>query len=101
MSLHGGNKPINTNGLKRMTEFCDFVYHPSIKEHNVIVGGHSIWFRSFFRTFLPATLDHASKKKKIQNCGIVTFELLKANTNLGPRYMIDPKTIEVVYLGFA
>jgi len=100
MTLHSGNKPLNTNGLKRMQEFCEFVYSPSCKETHVVVGGHSLWFRSFFRTFLPYSVQHPSKDRKIVNGGIVAFELMKANTKRGPKYMIDPKTIRVVYGGF-
>lgn len=100
MSLHMGNKPVNTNGLKRMLEFCEFVFSGSIKEDYIIVGGHSIWFRYFFNVFLPYSVTHVSKNKKISNCGVVTFELMKAETRRGPKYMIDPKTIKVVYGGF-
>lgn len=100
MSLHTGNKPVNTNGLKRMLEFCDFVFSGSVKEDFVIVGGHSIWFRSFFTHFLPYSVTHVAKNKKIVNCGIVTFELMKAETRRGPKYMIDPTTIKTIYGGF-
>lgn len=100
MSLHTGNKPLNTNGLIRMLAFCDFVFSPSAKEQYVIAGGHSIWFRSFFQSFLPYTKEHASKKKKMVNGGVVAFDLIKANTKSGPKYMIDPNSIEVVYGGF-
>lgn len=100
MSLYVGNKPLNTNGLKRMLEFCEFVFSPSVKETHVIVGGHSIWFRKFFNMFLPYSVHHVSKNKKIVNGGVVTFELMKAETRRGPKYMIDPKTIRVVYGGF-
>jgi hypothetical protein len=100
MSLHAGNKPLNTNGLKRMDEFCEFLYSPSVKEDHIIAGGHSIWFRSFFQTYLPYSVNHQSKTRKIKNGGVVTFELLKVNTNSGSRFMIDPKTIKVVYGGF-
>jgi hypothetical protein len=101
-SLHGGNKPVNTNGLKRMNEFCEFLYFsPEMKDAtHVLVGGHSLWFRYFFNMFLPYSVHHVSKNKKIVNGGIVTFELMKAETRRGPRYMIDPKTIRVVYGGF-
>jgi hypothetical protein len=34
------------------------------------------------------------------NGGIITFDLMKAETRRGPSYMIDPKTIRVVYGGF-
>jgi hypothetical protein len=100
MSLHAGDNPLNSNGLKRMMEFCDFTFSPSVKEEYVIVGGHSIWFRSFFRTFLPYSIHHASKNKTIVFGGIVAFDLLKAETRRGSKYMIDPKTIKVVYGGF-
>jgi len=99
MSLHRGNKPIKTNGLIRMNEFCDFVFS-KVKEDVAIVGGHSIYFRSFFRTYLPYNADHVSKKRKVQNAGCVAFTLLKATTDEGDKYMIDPKSIEVIYRGF-
>lgn len=101
MSLHMGNKPIGTNGLKRMRSFCDFVFSSSVKEDHVVVGGHSIWFRSFFRTFLPYKVDHIGKQKKVVNCGVVTFTLMKVVRDSGvPTYMIDPNTLDVVYGGF-
>jgi hypothetical protein len=102
MNEHAGNKPLNTNGLKRMTEFCRQAFDESIcPEKYIIVGGHSLWFRTFFRNFLPYSVSHIGKNKKIVNCGIVTFELMRANTaKHGIQYMIDPKTIQVVYGGF-
>lgn len=100
MSLHTGDKELGSNGLKRMIDFCEFLYSPSLKEDYIVVGGHSIWFRSFFQMFLPYSVHHASKNKKLVNGGIVTFELMKAETRRGPKYMIDPKTIRVIYGGF-
>jgi len=101
MSLHEGNKPVGTNGLKRMREFCNFVFSDSVKENYIIVGGHSIWFRSFFQTFLPYEDNHVSKKKKLVNCGVVAFTLLKVVRKSGqPTFMVDPKSVEVVYGGF-
>ena len=101
MSLHLGNKPVGTNGLKRMREFCNFVFSSSVKEQYVVVGGHSIWFRSFFKTFLPYKVDHVGKQKKIVNCGVVAFTLMKVVRKSGQStYMIDPKTVDVVYGGF-
>merc|ERR1712232_1209981 len=35
MSLHTGNKPIDTNGLKRMLNFCDHIFH--LEEDHIIV----------------------------------------------------------------
>ena len=101
MSLHNGNKPLGTNGLKRMRAFCEYVFSSSVKEQNVVVGGHSIWFRSFFRTFLPHKVDHPGKTKKVVNCGVVAFTLIKVVRKSGSTtYMIDPKSVDVVYGGF-
>lgn len=100
MSLYTGNKSITSNGLKRLNEFCDFIFSNDVKEKFVIVGGHSIWFRSFFNLFLPYSVQHVSKTKKIVNGGVVAFDLMMADTKRGPRYMIDPKTIKVIYGGF-
>lgn len=100
MSLYTGDKPVNTNGLKRMLDFCEFLFSPSVKDSHIVVGGHSLWFRSFFQMFLPYSVHHVSKNKKLVNGGIVVFDLMKADTRRGPRFMIDPKTIRIVYGGF-
>lgn len=99
MSLHIGNKPIDTNGFKRMNEFCSLVFS-NVEENYIIVGGHSIYYRSFFREFLPKASDHIGKKKKIVNCGAVAFDLLKSREDGAERFMIDEKSIRVVYGGF-
>mmetsp|Transcript_20760 Transcript_20760/g.31424 ORF Transcript_20760/g.31424 Transcript_20760/m.31424 type:complete len:353 (+) Transcript_20760:250-1308(+) len=98
VSLHIGNKPINTNGLKRMLEFCDYAFN--VEEDHIIVGGHSIWFRSFFKTFLPYKIDHKSKQRKLKNCGVVAITLMKASMEDGEKYMIDPQSINIVFGGF-
>lgn len=100
MSLHNGNKPINTNGLKRMNLFCDFLFSPSVTEEFAIIGGHACWFQSFFQTFLPHGVEHDSKRSTLVCGGVVAFDLLKASTKQGPMYMIDPKSIAVIYGGF-
>ena len=84
-----------------MNWFCEFLFSPSVQEEYVIIGGHSLWFRSFFLTFLPYEMSHISKQKKIVNGGVVAFDLIKARTRHGTNhFMIDPKSIEVVYGGF-
>lgn len=104
MSLHMGNKPLlTTNGYKRIMEFCHFLFSTSsiIHEDYIIVGGHSLWFRSFFRLLLPYHISHVAKEKKIVNGGIVVFDLLMKNDSFGtPRYMIDPQSIQTIYGGF-
>ena len=83
-----------------MNDFCKFVFSGPIREEHIIVGGHSLWFKSFFENFLPFSVSHVCKKKKIVNGGVVAFELMKAKTQYGDKYMIDPKTVRVVYGGF-
>ncbi|GKY97560.1 hypothetical protein MPSEU_000714200 [Mayamaea pseudoterrestris] len=100
MSLYTGNKSITSYGLLRMNDFCDFVFSTDVTEEHVIVGGHSIWFRSFFNMFLPFSVQHPSKSKKIVNGGVIAFDLMKAETKRGSKYMIDPKTVRIVYGGF-
>jgi hypothetical protein len=117
MSLHTGNKPIRTtNGMKRILEFCDFLCTSgAITEEYIIVGGHSLWFRTFFRLLLPSTTSHIAEEKKMVNGGIVVFDLLLVHVNVGPtstntahnggvssyhKYMIDPKSIQIIYGGF-
>jgi hypothetical protein len=97
--LHTGNKPIDTNGYKRMKEFCHVAFN-SIDEEYIIVGGHSIWFRSFFREFLPRDSTHIGKKSKVVNCGAVSFILCKTYEDGAERFMIQEDSINVVYGGF-
>eukprot|EP00586_Coscinodiscus_wailesii_P010250 CAMPEP_0172495844 /NCGR_PEP_ID=MMETSP1066-20121228/78850_1 /TAXON_ID=671091 /ORGANISM="Coscinodiscus wailesii, Strain CCMP2513" /LENGTH=332 /DNA_ID=CAMNT_0013267813 /DNA_START=270 /DNA_END=1268 /DNA_ORIENTATION=- len=99
VSMNRGNKPVDTNGLKRMTEFCKYAFEQ--KDYEVlIVGGHSIWFRSFFRTFLPKVIRHIGKDKKIVNGGTVALTLVRARFPNEDKYVIDPGSVSVIYGGF-
>ena len=72
-------------------------------EDTIIVGGHSLWFKSFFQTYVPHTADLESKKKKIVNSGAVSFSLHKSEHNNKdgmPMYRIDPESVSTVYGGF-
>jgi hypothetical protein len=93
-----GNKPLSSNGLQRMTEFCNWVFNNDAAREvpYVILGGHSLWFREFFKTFLPHSSTHESKLKKMVNCGVVAFDLLSFHG----RFVVDPDSIQVVYGGF-
>lgn len=97
--LHTGNKPIDTNGYKRMKDFCHAAFN-TIDEEYIIVGGHSIWFRSFFKEFLPRDSTHVGKSKKVMNCGAVSFTLCKTYEGGEERFMIQEDSINVVYGGF-
>lgn len=98
--LHSGNKHVSSNGLQRLQEFCEIAFE-TIEKESIICGGHSLWFRSFFQTFLPSTFEHVSKKKKLVNGGIVGFTLQRTKTESGRyQYMIDPTSITILHGGF-
>ena len=66
-----------------------------------LVGGHSLWFKSFFQTFLPFTCTHEAKSKKIVNSGVVSFDLLGAEDDEGNmQFRIDPQSVRTIYGGF-
>jgi len=102
--LHTGNKKLSENGLHRLQSFCKVVFdEDAIPSSNkaVICAGHSLWFRSFFKTYLPYTVEHISKKKKLQNGGIVAFTLNRTKGDDGEhRYLIEAKSIVVMHGGF-
>lgn len=95
-----GTKTFSFNGIKRLKAFNEWIF--ARKEDVIIVGGHSLWFRTFFQTYLPHTHNHESKKHKITNSGVVAFELhAYYNEGDGEKYYrIDPKSIVNVYGGF-
>lgn len=95
---YAGNKNIfASNGLIRMREFSAWVFKNVPEGTTLIVGGHSLWFRYFFKTFLPARSTHEAKTKKMLNSGVVGFTLSRDKSN----YRIDPDSVDVVYGGFA
>lgn len=64
----------------------------------VIVVGHSSYFRNFFRRFLPPHSTHVAKKRKMENCAVVGFDLIHyASSN---EFVIDERSIRVFYKGF-
>ncbi|GMH54407.1 hypothetical protein TrRE_jg3086 [Triparma retinervis] len=98
MNHHVGNKALSSNGGLRMSSFCTFAF--SRPEDCLICGGHSLWFRSFFQAYLPEGSTHTGKKKKIVNGGTVMFDLYKVQNGGGWEYVVDEKSIKVVYGGF-
>lgn len=100
-SKHGGNKDVSSNGLKRMQEFCRIAFE-DIEKDSIVCAGHSLWFRSFFRTYLPHTSTHVAKTKKIVNGGVVGFTLqrIETTTEGNYAYLIDPTSLIVLHKGF-
>jgi broad specificity phosphatase PhoE len=97
-----GNKPLNSNGLVRMQAFCKLLFDGEhIPANSVLCTGHSYWFRAFFQTYLPKDFDHVCKKKKLINGGVVGFTMWHKKVD-GDKdsYMIDPKSLVLLYGGF-
>ena len=99
-SANEGNKSLSFRGLDRVQAFAKWAAERP--ERTIIVGGHSLWFRSFFAVFLPASVEHLAKKRKIVNCGVVGLTLQVGRGRDGrERYRVDPTSIGVVYGGFS
>lgn len=92
-----GNKPIFGSGLDRLNEFAAFCMMPQLAGKTIIVGGHSLWFRTFFRTFLPRGFDHVAKDCKMANAGVVGFTLTGTIVAGKPLYRVDPKSLTEVF----
>ena len=60
-SSHLGNKSLSTPGHQRLLDFA--AWAADRPEETIIVGGHSVWFRSFFQLFLPPDLEHPSRRR--------------------------------------
>lgn len=94
-SANEGDKPMCSSALPRLIGFCDWCFNQKAKVV-IVAAGHSLWFKNFFRTFLPSTCSHEAKKCKLYNCGVVAFTLVSHDD----RYSVLEESIEEVYLGF-
>ncbi len=105
-NYHTGNKTLDSNGLLRLQQFCADVFDDTkLPKSNIIAVGHSLFFRSFFRVFLPRGVEHIAKEKKLVNGGSVMVTLREVSMTDGEKrmkkeYMIDPTSIVVIYGGF-
>lgn len=100
-SENRGNKTHSFYGAKRFKSFNDWAF--SREEDLIIVGGHSLWFKYYFQTFLPHAEDHDAKKKKITNSGAVSFTIHAADgvhADGSTQYRVDPTTVLSIYGGF-
>jgi len=74
VSQYEGPKPLvqfKKDGLRRIFGFANFLL--ADKSPVIICGGHSIYFRTFFRIFYPDS-SHECHKQKVANGGVVKFE---------------------------
>lgn len=91
-----GNKTLKMKAKDRQKDFTTWLFKQTNKDA-IIVAGHSIWFREFFRSYLPKGSSHEAKLCKMANCGVVAFDFYKSETDA---LRIRPEGIKVIYLGF-
>merc|ERR1712030_32149 len=70
-SGHTGSRAIGSTGGERMIQFCNYVFRQ--KAPVIIAGGHSLFFKSFFKYFYPKNKSCVGKEQKIVNGGAVAF----------------------------
>jgi len=94
-----GNKSLKQKAIKRQEEFVKWLLDQAKGETDMIVVlGHSLWFREFFKSYLPKASQHVAKKEKMVNCGCIAFDFYKDSKNV---YRIPPDSIKEIYGGFA
>mmetsp|Transcript_18928 Transcript_18928/g.39381 ORF Transcript_18928/g.39381 Transcript_18928/m.39381 type:complete len:174 (+) Transcript_18928:217-738(+) len=91
-----GNKTIKRKAYKRQEQFVSWVFDQTDNTDCIIVCGHSLWFREFFKSYLPKACVHVAKTSKMVNCGVVAFDLYKDSQVL----RINPDSVKEVYGGF-
>ncbi|ETO09421.1 hypothetical protein RFI_27957 [Reticulomyxa filosa] len=95
-------KPSFARADDRMRAFVSWVFSNNCSEFdNVVLCGHSLWFRYFFEAYLPRNSIHTAKKNKIQNTGAIALDFIKCEMNDGSvRFRIEPDSIVVIHRGF-
>jgi broad specificity phosphatase PhoE len=105
-SLSMGNKTRDSNVCKRIDAFAARIFGegpnglPALpgNPENVILVGHSLWFRWFFQRYLPATSTHIAKTKKMKNCAVVRFDFVVDEKGI---MSVDEASILPLHLGFS
>lgn len=101
-----GNKAVRVHPKHRLTRFAAFCFGDEqvggldgLRKDGarVIVAGHSLWFKTFFRMFVDKGTPHLAKEKKISNSGVVTFTLERGLVGGRMLYRIRPDDIRLVY----
>jgi len=100
--LNFGNKLVLGNVVDRMNFFCELLFFGEHADKKVFVlaGGHSHWVRHFFQNYLPVESKFIGKTQKVQNCGVVKFDVLRGEIDGEVYFSIDPDNIETIYLGY-
>jgi broad specificity phosphatase PhoE len=91
-ALNAGHKSLYERGTERLQAFSEWAF--TRPESTIVVGGHSLWFRNFFRYFLGRTDKHVGKLQKMQNGACIAFTLNSGRGPSGnPVYWIEPGSI--------
>ncbi|ETO07707.1 hypothetical protein RFI_29683, partial [Reticulomyxa filosa] len=101
-----GKKCRYAHGDERIYQFLRWLFHDPIcvNERIVVICGHSIWFRRFFKSYLPRDFKHPITTLKMQNSSVFQCQLIHFVDNNDPlqkdRYCIDPDSILTIRGGF-
>lgn len=99
VTMQGGNKAPTRKAYKDFLAFNEWLFKRT--EGTVIAGGHSLWFKQYYKCFLPPGSDHDAKTYKMVNAGAIAFTLTKGTTASGQAvYRIDPASMTTVYGGY-
>ena len=105
VSANSGNKRIRGRGLERLQAFSEWTFKRD--EPCVVAGGHSLFFRGFFREFLPAGANPlTARDNKVANGGVVAFTLERGTVEGAGdepaqiQYRVVPESLVEVHLGF-
>lgn len=102
VSQSAGNKGFKRKGVKSMEEFNAWCFkrpEPVI----IVNAGHSLWFKNYFKVYMPKSTEHHAKNLKMVNCGVVAFNLEKGVMDYDVHqtgYRVDADSLASLYGGF-
>ena len=103
IDFKGGYKCDYSRGDTRMKKFINWIFESPLtsNNHTIVISGHSLWFRFFFRAYYPRQEPCEGKTQKIYNGGVVACQFTKYTMNDGRiRYRIEPGTVLPIVKGF-
>ena len=98
-----GNKKVRGRGDARLAEFAEWCFSAEAGggKGGVVAAGHSLWFRYFMDRYLPPSAVHPSRKKKIQNCALLAFQLARGVDKAGKvHFRILPESVNLLIGGY-
>eukprot|EP00038_Savillea_parva_P018595 m.24442 g.24442 ORF g.24442 m.24442 type:complete len:338 (+) comp4160_c0_seq2:169-1182(+) len=99
-SMNMGTKSMDSTGQQRLLDFAAWASDTNINRGPIVCVGHSFWFREFCREFMPKSVQHDIKTKKITNCGVVMLTMTVDTSSGKPEYCVDPASLKTIYGGY-